>query len=294
METGERGHLERQELEVTSKVVLHFFRHSEKKSEPSAQDKDIELTTYGKKLAKEKSPSKNVKQSIAFGSPRKRAQETAGFVMAGQEDQITGEENLDELKDKLNAELKIGSKIGIDSRLDFNDDDTTEYGKKFSQAFDGKKLLEFLVNQSDALADSLGDKEASTYSRGASNIASIVKKYITIAPRWDKLANDESKEYNDTLERFLGTHQTVSESFLAKVIEKTKGVEERNKFVESLNSAGFSFVEGFNVEIRSVSGNQEVHVTFHKEKEDKVLFDYDEVVPVEVIDQIFEEGEVKD
>lgn len=294
METGEKSQLESQEQEATSKVVLHFFRHSEKKSDPSAQDKDIELTASGKKLAKEKSPSKNIRQSVAYGSPRKRAQETAGFVMAGQEDEITGEETLEELKEKLDKDIAVGSKIGIDSRLDFNDDDTTEYGKKFSQAFDDKKLLDFLVNQSDALADQLGDKEASTYSRGASNIASIVKKYITIAPRWDKLANDESKEYNDTLERFLGTHQTVSESFLAKVIEKTKGAEERNKFVESLNSAGFSFVEGFDVEINNIGDNQEIHITFHKEKGDEVLFDYNETVPIEIIDQILEEGAIKE
>ena len=40
---------------------------------------------------------------------------------------------------------------------------------------------------------------------------------------------------------FMGNHEVMSESFLAKVIEKTKGIDERNKFIESLKNVGFSF-----------------------------------------------------
>lgn len=285
MESEKFFNPENQEKKYTSKIDLHFFRHSIKESDPKKTNREQLLTEEGRKLAKEKSSSEtNLGQSVAFGSPRPRAQETAGFVMAGSRDEIIGNESLEELKAKIDKDLAVGSKIGIDARLDFNDESDTPYGKEFYGAADRGEYLKFLVEDSDELAEKLGDKKASTYSRMASEVSSIVEKYIAIAPRWDKLAADESKQYKDTLERYLGTHQGVSESFLAKVIELTKGVEARDSFVQSVDKMGFDFVEGFDIEIRNTKdGEPQVYVSFKKEKEGKVIFKFSEEVPIEII-----------
>lgn len=269
---------------ITSKIDLRFFRHAEKESDKSKSDEEIELTETGRKQAVEKSIDNDISQSVAFGSPRKRTQQTAGFVMGGSLDEITGNESLEELKEKLNKELRIGSKVGVDKRLDFNGDFSTEFGKKAMEAFKKGEYLKFLTEQSDEIAGSLQDGNGETYSRMAGRIAEIVKKYLSIASRWDKLVQDERKDYEDTLKRFLGTHQGIAESFLAKVIEQTKGKAERDAFVLALNNQGFDFADGFDVEIDTIDGkDQQVRVSFKKEKDGETIFTFDEVVPREII-----------
>lgn len=275
---------EREEA-ITSKIDLRFFRHAEKESDKNKSDEEIELTETGRRQAVEKSEDKDISQSVAFGSPRKRTQQTAGLVMGGQLDEIIGNESIEELKEKLNKELKVGGKIGIDERLDFNIDFSTDFGKRALEAVKNGEYLKFLVEESDTLAESFKDAATETYSGMAGRVAEIVKKYLAIAPRWDKLAQDEIKNYEDTLKRFLGTHQGIGESFLAKVIEKTKGKAERDVFVSALDNQGFDFAEGFDLEIETTDKNeQKIHILFKKEKDGQVMFEYDEVVPLEIIE----------
>ena len=109
-----------------------------------------------------------------------------------------------------------------------------------------------------------------------------------MAPRWDRLATDEVNGYEDTLRRFLGTHLGIGESFLAKVIEETKGKAERDKFVAAVKGQGFDFVEGFEVKIETDdAGKTTVRISYEKPKDDKQPgFKYDEIVPQEVIERM--------
>ncbi len=150
--------------------------------------------------------------------------------------------------------------------------------------------MEFIVEKSDGLAKEFGDEKGDTYSRMAGRIAEIIEKYIKIAPRWNELVQDEEKDYKETLKRYFGTHQGVVETFLAKVIEKTKGVEERNAFVVALDKQGFGFAEGINIKIKTINNEQVIEVSYKKEKDGKVIFEHNEIVPKEVIDQIILEG----
>ena len=282
----ERSNLETAER-ITSKIDLRFFRHAEKESDKSKSDEEIELTETGRNQAIEKSEDTDMYQSVAFGSPRKRTQQTAGFVMGGQLEEITGNESLVELREKLSKDLQIGSKIGADKRLDFNLDPSTKFGNKLMEAFKRGEYLKFLIEQSDELAESLQDIDGETYDRAASRIAEIIKKYLTIAKRWDELVQDEKKDYEDTLKRFMGTHQGVAESFLAKIIEKTKGKSERDLFVSILNNQGFDYAEGFGVKIETIDGNdQQVRISFKKEKDGEVVFAYNEIVSKEILDSL--------
>lgn len=187
---SERLNLESREgkEKITSKINLRFFRHADKESNNEKTDEEIELTETGQKQAIEKSEDDDISQSVAFGSPRKRTQQTAGLVMSGQLEEITGNETIEELKEKLNKELKVGSKVGIDKRLDFSIDFSTDFGKKALEAVKNGKWLKFLVEESDKIAEESNDNDIETYSDYASRVAEIVKKYLAVASRWDKLA----------------------------------------------------------------------------------------------------------
>ncbi len=120
-----------------AKIELHFFRHSIKESNNVTLPNDdmVKLSQAGKDLAIEKSfDDVNLSQSVAFGSPRIRTQESALYMMTGNEDNITGTETLEELKEKINSDLKVGSKIGVDERLNFSDSNDTPVGKAMNDA----------------------------------------------------------------------------------------------------------------------------------------------------------------
>ena len=290
METFENR--ENQE-QYTSKIELSFFRHGEKEKDDTKSDHEIPLTEIGRGQAIERSKAggaKNINQSGAYGSRRDRTRQTAIYVMAGQELNITGEESLEELEKKIEQINKEGTTIcpspaiKIDERLDFNFEG--EFGKMAYKRLEEHDYLRFLVEESDELAEELKDENASTYSKMASNIASIINKYLEIAPNWNKLAKDKDK-FSDALERFFCTHQGISESFLAKVIEKRKGVKDRDLFVQVLDNYGFDFAEGFNVEILSKdSGDPVIHISYKKEKEGELVFEFDENVSLEIIENI--------
>jgi len=272
------------------KIELHFFRHDEKESDKTKSDTEIRLTESGRKHAKSLSDSEtSMSQSVAFGSPRKRTQETSGLQMAGFQEEITGEESLEELKDKLNKNLGYGSKVNADRRLDFVLPSEGQYLEEGVKAFKEGKLLEWLVNESDKRYEELEVEEGYfSYSNQARQIARVVEKYIKTLPRWKQLVEDPEKDYEPELERFLGTHQTVGECFLAKVIEITKGVEERDKFVGVLNGGGFDYSEGFEVNVQeSDNPEPQIHIRYKKESEDlEKSFEFDEIIGKEVIDQI--------
>jgi hypothetical protein len=285
-----------EQLEKESKVMLHFFRHGEPERDPNKTNSEYELTETGRKQAVEKSSTiggeRNLDQSVAFGSARKRALQTSGLTMTGGFlDTITGTESLEELKEKVDKDIKVGSKIGIDLRLDFHLDKNTPFGHEAYEAvFTKKDYLKFLVERSDALAIETNDQLASTYSRQASDIAKIVKKYISVSNQWNKLV-DSGKYKDPKLERFLGTHGGVAESFLLKVIEKMKGIEERNKLIDLIQNQ-FDYTEGFDIALTKQGDQQTLHISYRRinEKDSDNNYIFEEDVPLDIIDSIADEG----
>lgn len=281
--------------DYTSKIELFFMRHDEKEDDETKSDEEIRLTKTGRIHAKGKAERDDMSQSMAFGTPEKRTQETVGLVMSGKLEEITGTETLEELKEKLDKDLplKSGSKIRVDDRLNVETDFTSNYGKKALEAFKNGNYLKFLVEESDGLAKKENDDKSSTYAKQAQAIAFIIQKYYGIAPHFNELVQDESKNYEDTMKRFLGSRQGVLESFLAKLIEKTKGIEERDKFVQALNNQGFDYAEGFDVEIKNKeSGESTIHISYKKEKDGETIFQYNEDINKDVLLRITESNKV--
>lgn len=284
------------EAKEKATVLLHFFRHGEQFKDPAKSDPDYELSPAGRSQGLRKSKTieerTNLRQAMAFGSPRKRAQQTAAFAMAGQAlDTIVGDESLQELKEKLEEGIGYGSKVMGDPRLDFFMDKNTPFGKVAFDAFANKKqYMKFIVEESDTVARELHDEQGSTYGRQARGVAEILKKYLTVANRWTELV--ESGKYQDPkLERFFGSHGGVTESFLLKVIEKTKGISERDKLV-ALMPNGFDFTEGFDVEIMPSGGDTRaaVRITYEKPLPEGKKFEFSETIPIEVIEEVIQEG----
>jgi broad specificity phosphatase PhoE len=278
-------------------IELRFFRHSIKETDPSKSDKDIELTPDGKEYAKGQSENDtDIRQSVAFGSPRKRTQETAMFVMGGQENEISGNENFDELKNKLNQDLKVGSKIGVDENLDFKEDKNSEYYKEAMKSVEDGWYLKYLVEQSDKRAEELGDTVSATYTRQAQQVARIIKKYGTILPRWTEIVSDNPDKYTKLLERFMGTHQGVAECFLAKLMEVYSGdTELRDKFVASLNNKGFDFVEGLKIYLADTSKPFPKIMVEYKHtdpKDPSKSFEFSKEVNYGMINEILDGGDV--
>jgi hypothetical protein len=117
-------------------------------------------------------------------------------MMAGELDDITGDETLEELKEKINGGVSFGSKIGIDKRLDYEDDFESPLGKKAYVAYNNNKYLSFLANESDMISKKTNDKTKSNYSAKSSQLAKVIHKYIKIIPRWNKLVSEKSGKYD--------------------------------------------------------------------------------------------------
>jgi len=282
--------------EYSSRVLLHFIRHGEKESDPNKKGDEQLLTAAGRRQGLEtglKGPEAKP-SAVAFGSDILRAQEMAGFDLAGakRRDDITGEESLEELREKLNQDLNVGSKLAVDARLGFVFK-SPDFKKDVGAAYKEGQGLKFMVENSDQLAEQLGDKESSTYSRIAANVSEVLDKYLTISPRFDEIvSNDEKRQYySDTLERFMGSHAGVLDVFLCKLVEKLKGVEERNRLMESLDNNSFNFAEGFDIEIDMVGGEPQMRIRYSKLKDERgEAFEIDEVIPHEMLEEIIKEG----
>ncbi len=250
------------ERQVETKIILEFMRHGKKEADKSKRNEDLMLTEEGRMQAVEKGkklkPQPEV--SLAWGSPRKRSQETAAHIMLVNET-IDPNASLEEMEEAIAREVKIGEKIIEDERLNFNIEGPA--GKEAQAAFERGEYVPFLVKESDKRAIELGDKVSSTYTTQAGNIAEILERYTKIGNNFNRIASktDKYEKFGNQLERYLGTHQGVAECFVAKVLEKTQGIEKRDEFVK-LVGGGFGGSEGIHVEIINSGNEQKIKIDY--------------------------------
>ena len=270
------------------KIVLKFFRHDEKENDKTKSDTDIRLSWTGVEHAGALAEEGDKTNSVVFGSGRIRTAETGLHILSGKQENYFQLMDYEDTLALADEDLGFGSKLGIDKRLDFVLPPKGPYYDEMMLAFKEGRLLKYLVEESDRKAEEMGGgKDLMSYSSQASKIAEIVAKYLKIMPRWEQIVNDEEKDVKPIMERILVSHQSVTESFLAKVVELTKGVAERDALVSALGNQGFGFAEGFNAEIvRGDNGEEQVRVTFKKEKDGQVIFEFDELVSRDVVENM--------
>lgn len=261
-------------------IRLEFFRHDQKTQESALgsreEDQEVRLSPEGRQHATEEGQQKNPhsETSIAYGSPRKRSSETSMRQMLANESGVTEEMSLEDIRALVGENIKVGRKDVVTKLLDFDVDSNEQFNAVATEHYGEKNdALNWLRTESDDLVRQLNDKDSSSYSRMAGNVAELVQKYAQIHPRWKKIVERDPQkysQYDNELQRHLGSHLSVTESFLMKVIEKTEGSGAVDEFVSSLsNRSGFSYSEGYSVEI-SNDGN-ELQLTVHfKDKEWKI------------------------
>lgn len=277
-----------EELPFSSKIRLAIFRHAEKVGADKVDhiDKKIALTPHGKKQSIEKGRDLVMNAGMAVASSRDRTQETALYAMSGDEPGVPDAQSFDKLKETIDEDLEYGSRMLIDSRLDMPFTKGGAEHLELQEMYAQGGYFKALVTKHEKLMAEKGeDCGESTYAIQARNIASLIKKYITAAPRWDELVHKDLK-YKDTLERILSTHGGISESFLSEIIDRTKSREERDEFVE-LFPNGFDFVQGFEAEIMTMlNGELVLRLTANVPLKDREPFVLNEIIPLEVIDAI--------
>lgn len=266
-------------------IRLEFFRHDDKEKATAGGDRTgdefIRLTKKGREHATEAGRTKNPKArvALAFGSTRERAVETSMRHMLANEDSITADMSLEDLRAEVLRGLKVGKKDVMIKSLNFDWDSNQEFHDiGYKRFLETKDALIFLRGESDNLVRKNKDLLSDSYSRSAGNFAEFVHKYLHILPRWKRLVTEKSEEYgkyNNEMQRFFGTHQTVAEPFLMKVIEKTDGKEAVQKFINSLKSKnGFDLSEGYSVIIQDTPDKPSVKVKFRDQEwqiDEKIL-----------------------
>lgn len=256
---------------VPGKIRLEFFRHDEKlKPSQDQLDEKVRLTEEGRihasDIGREKSPDPSM--AMAFGSERERSLETAMRQMLPAH--TNSHDSLEGMRKIISQNIEYGKKDLITPNLNFVWNGTPEFKQEIYDRYSKKEGLKFLLEESDELVSRLKDEVSTSYSRQAGNIAEIVIKYIKILSRWQEVVKENPDKYNENfreLQRFLGSHQTVIESFLMKIIEKTEGRDAVLAFIDSLpDKNGFEFSEGYKVEIDSSTGGTYHIVLIYKDK----------------------------
>ena len=272
-------------------IKLEFFRHDEKAKSTAGGDRTgdefIRLTPAGREHATQigKTKKPNVKTAVAFSSERERATETSLRHMLSNEDEITKDMSLEDIRSKIGEQMTVGKKNKTIRQLNFDWDSNPEFAKvAYPRYTESKDALFFLKDESDELVRKLKDQVSDSYSRSAGDFAELTKKYIKILPRWKKILAEKREDYSQTnneMQRFFGTHQTVPEPFLMKIIEKTQGSEKVEDFIKSLKTAnGFEPSQGYSVIITDKDNKPSISLVFEGKE---VL------VTTEILDEIIAE-----
>ena len=256
------------EKEIETRIILHFMRHGKKEPEGTRPEYELRLSELGRSQADAKGRSLNPEARVAVGrgSPRKRTQETAYRVMLANEN-IPPDASLEEIEKIVEGGLKregikFGKKMVADERLNFISEGPLE--KENDEAYNAGRYLPYIVLDSDRRVIETGDKQFSSYTRRAANIADLISEYAQMGKNFNRLVagTDKYEKFGNKLERYLSTSQGIAESFVAKVLEKIQGVEKRDEFVKSVGG-GFKETEGIHIEL------------VNKGKEQNILVDYE-------------------
>jgi len=281
----EHSHAPENEQRIKTKIILEFMRHGEKENDKTKSDEEVRLTENGRMMAGEKGekldPQKEV--SLAWGSPKKRTQETALRAMLPN---IDPNASLEDIEEMIREEQKFGKKLIVDERLSF--DLSGPEGKEMLAAFKEGKYLQYLISESDKRAIELGDKTSSSYLRYAGNISEIINRYAKIGDNFNRIASKDGKyeEFGNQLERYLATHQGVAEGFVAKVLEEAQGPEKRDEFISSVGS-GFKETEGIHLEIQNNGNHQEITITYQLNGDKETI-----TIDGNLIEKIIKEREI--
>jgi hypothetical protein len=270
-----------------TKVSLRIFRHSFKENDSSKANSELLLTPEGREFARSKGEEFRPypERAVAGASPMDRAAETAMLAMLADEQEIETDDSLEEMEAKIKEHIPVGKKLYRDERLGFAISKGPA-GQAGMEAFKAGNYLNWLAQDSDRQVIENKDLETTSYLRQAGNIAELVARYQKLGNNFNRLAADPKKqeEHGKKLERYLATHQTVLESFVAKTLEIQEGIAARDEFNTKLGN-GWKEMEGARLDILNDSNGQRMFISY-KDGEGK---EQELLIKPETITQIIQE-----
>jgi len=170
-------HFENKEAneDITSRIIMKFFRHGEKEGGKAINEKTGEIKTNEELLLTEKGKEQAVGRSEenvdlsknilnhAFGSSKERARQTAGLVMAGKVEGVKKDGTFEELQESIKNGSLAGGVTALEN-LDYNIDEKSEFGVEAYKHFYAGDYLKWLIEQSDQFAKDKGDEKAETFA----------------------------------------------------------------------------------------------------------------------------------
>ncbi len=241
------------------------------------------LKSEGRMQAHEKGVSLGTTGGVASGSSRARTRETAMHVAHANNPEIKGTETYEELVEKLG---RPWTNKAFDMPFSKDDEDFPIILEKSN---DGT-LLKWCAEQADkALVE--GDASNTIYGTQAREIAKVLVRFAAIASKMADRAElmfERGEEPETEREQVMGTHAGVNESFVAEVVKRTLGEDERQKLLDAVPS-GVMETQGSDINIVARPGGEEprIHLRFEGGKEQKYIFDQD--VPLSVIRSIIKD-----
>ncbi|GEM_PF-2742669 len=260
----ERHHpsFEKHEMPAPS-IHLQFFRHDEREPGPpdgTEGNNRIRLTAAARARVEQigRGETTHPEMTLVYGSLRDRSVETAYHRLLGAAGVPAEDLSLEEMREMMDRKLKGPKKEIITEALNFMWEGSEEFREAARHRFDDTQdALVFLFEESDALVARVHDEQSGSYSRKAADIAELVKKYVKMLPIWQRIAMAHPEKYarfGHEIKRLLGSHGTVTECFLLKVIEVTQGREAARAWLKAFpNKNGFKLSEGYDVFIKPSS-----------------------------------------
>jgi len=262
-------------------------------------DKDVELTNRGGiEAVRSGPPFKGVsfRYGLLVGTEKVRTLQSVAFRTP--ELGLTGRETWPEIEERIKNVTrrmfgnKYGGKVRISQNLNFSYG-SDPYKQAVRAAIKEKRLVPFIVGESDRLAAELGDTKSSTYTRGAGGIAREILDYVQAAKNLQRIYSGKPDEVKAKappfIPRTLGSHQPVMESFLLKLTEKLEGVAARNELMAQIGAKGFSPLEGYTVAIHPHAEGGEPKIILNYSKTDEhgnVIYSLSHNIPTAVLEEI--------
>lgn len=273
------------------RMLLHIRRHAEKDGPddvtPEA-DRAMPLTVAGRGRSLELGKIAETDSAIAVGGSLRRLRETALFASAGSDSRVDQETQLEQLRQLLDkksvAYEKREWKIeGLEMAVAKDDPFFTN---TLNPALKRRDYFKTIVAEHDKDHDAENPSKNSMYMRQAYGFAKILDFCVKASPK----LRESYLHHGDPLTReaFIVAQSGVTESFLAEVIDRTRGRRERDAFVAAVHN-GFSYGQGFDLEVRSKGeGRTSLMLTLTVGAGD-TLYSYRSEIPLETLAEILED-----
>jgi hypothetical protein len=254
------------------------YRHSIKGGKVEGGDNPVRLSPEGISLAVNNSIALT-RRTSAEASIRLRTQETAGYVMLGENPEETdnAQPSLESLRTAVNVARGITDKVNeinpvrVKPEIDFDSsafydqipEDRSEFGKQLVQAFTDGVYLNFKVN-SNRIASENSDNTVETTRVVSGRFARLITKKLEAYKRL--LSADsrletfrQSQENTDDFTRIMVSHQGNIESFYIEVLRAMYGNDEEvSRFANAIGGNGMIELSGFKLRVDPIPNNSDI------------------------------------